>query len=146
TLATDFPAFRSAFKPTIRVPLLSSPWLISSDNQTAGNAIPGVAGGITRQVIRLRMDHERRSPVAENGVVVFPQGHVRIIDRDFRLAGMLNDEVIHVTGMRSFGILQAVLLPFRIEMWACGLEVRRITFRVLMNMDGVLAGLKTLQL
>ena len=52
---------------------------------------------------------------------------------------------MHVAGVMAFGILQAVLLGFGIEMRAGRFEVGGTALGVLMNVDGVLAGRKIMK-
>src|SRR3954453_7699020 len=48
-------------------------------------------------------------------------------------------EIVHVAGMVALRILQAMLLTLRIEMRASGLEIRRITLRLLMEVQSMLS-------
>ena len=65
-------------------------------------------------------------------------GESRLIDDSpVRSAVRFHCEVVHVAGVRSFRVLQAVQLRCRVEVCACCLESRTFTFRHFMKMDGV---------
>ncbi len=68
------------------------------------------------------------------------EGYVFVLDGRIGFAFHVNDEVLHVTGVVAFRIVESVLLAIRIEMRAGGFEVWRIALGTLMEVDGVLAG------
>ena len=86
------------------------------------------------------MNHNRCASVAEDGVLAFAQRDIRISDAGLRLAIVVNDEILHVAGVRSFRIVEPVLFAVWIEMRAGRLEVGRIALGILMNMNSVLTG------
>jgi len=73
---------------------------------------------------------------------------IDILIHDFRLGASVgfDQEILHIAGMWAIRILQAMLFVIRIEMGSCGLEVGRLALGVLMNMYGVLAGRKMLEI
>ena len=86
------------------------------------------------------MDHQRGSSVGEHRVRAFSQRHIGVSDGHLGFAGVVNDDVLHITSVRTFRIVEPVLPALWVEMRTGRLEVRGITFRILMKMDGVLSG------
>lgn len=74
------------------------------------------------------------------------ESYVFIFDLRVGFALGIDGEVFHITGVVAFRIIESVLLAFGIEMWAGGLEIRRFALRLLMEMDGVLAGRKIVEM
>jgi hypothetical protein len=107
----------------------------------AGDAVASVACRIGLHVIRLGMDHQRSSAVAEQRVAVAAssQVHIGITDPDPRFAVLVHREVHHVPGVMAVRILKAVLFAIWIEVWPRRLEVWRIATGILMNVDRVFA-------
>jgi len=93
------------------------------------------------------MNDNRRSAIAEERVASRAVSQADIVVRQFfgRLAGFVDAEVHHVASVVPFGILQTVLFPIGIEVWACGLEVRAVALGVLMKVDGVPARWQIMQ-
>jgi len=105
----------------------------------ASNAVPGVARRICLHVVGFGVNHQRRSTVTEERVAV--RAEIDVFDRspEMRVTLRVGGEVIQIAGVMAFRILQAMLLVVRIEVWSRRLEIRSITFRVLVNVNGVLS-------
>ena len=112
--------------------------LLFCDHATS-NAIARVSGGVGFHVVSFGVNHQRSSTVAENGVVVIPPIHVFVDDLRFRSAVCVHGEIWHIPGVMALGIFQSMLFVVRIEMCTGGFEVRWITLRILVDMDGMLA-------
>ena len=91
------------------------------------------------------MNHQRRSAIAEYGMGVAPGVYVLVRNAGFGRPVGLDGEILHVARVMSFRILEAMLLPIRIEVSPGGFEIGTLTLCVLMDMHGVLAGRKILQ-
>ena len=115
-------------------------------NCAAGDAISGSAGGIGRIVVRFRVDDDRSASVAEERVGVGAEGYVFVLDLRIGFALGVDGEVFHVAGVMAFGIVESMLLAFRIEMRTGGFEIRRVAFGILMEMYSVFAGGKTVKM
>ncbi len=111
----------------------------------AGDAVAGVAGGIGLHVVGLGVDDDGGAAVAEEGVGAVAEGYVVILESGVGFAFHVDDEVLHVAGVVAFGIVEAMLFAVGIEMGAGGFEIGRIAFGVLVEVDGVLAGRKIVQ-
>ena len=112
----------------------------------AGDAISGSSGWIGLVIVCLGVDDDCGASVAEERVRVGAESDVLVLDLRIGFAFRVDGEVRHVSGMVAFGIFQTVLFPIRIEMRAGGFEIRRIARRILMEVDGVFAGRKTVKL
>ena len=106
----------------------------------AGDAVPGVAGGIRLVVVGFGVDDYRRTAVAEQRVGAVAQCYI-VVQHLYSIDSALSidREIAHITSVVAFGIIESVLLTFRIEMWTGGFEVWAIALRVLMKVDSVLA-------
>jgi hypothetical protein len=105
----------------------------------AGYAVAGVAGGIGLHVVGFGVDYEGRAAVAEQRVGAVGEGDVGILERNIGFTGCADGEVLHVSGVMAFGIVEAVFLAVGIEMRAGGFEIRSIAIGILVKVDGVLA-------
>jgi hypothetical protein len=92
------------------------------------------------------MDDEGCSAAREDRVGSRRKRHPRVSHHRLRRTVGRDREVLHVACVRPERILQAVLLAVRIEVRTGGLERRRLAFRRLMNMDGMLAGWQILEI
>lgn len=112
----------------------------------AGDARAGVARRVGLHVVGRGMNDQRSSAVAENGVRTSTHRYIGS-DRCF-LRGPVGcyRKVLHIAGVRALRVLQPVLLLLRIEMPARRRESWNLALRVLMNMNGVLAGRQILQI
>jgi hypothetical protein len=108
-------------------------------NYAAGYAVSGVAGGIGLHVVGFGVDYDRGAAVAEEGMGAVAKSHVVILQLGMRDTFVVHVEIFHVAGMVAFGILQAVFLPFRIEVGAGRLEIGAVALGILMKVDGMLA-------
>jgi len=106
----------------------------------AGDAVAGVAGGIGLHVVGFGVDDDRGAAVAEEGMRAVAESYVFVLQGRVGFAFHVDGEVQHVAGVVAFGIIESVLLAIGIEMRAGGFEVGRIALRVLVEVDGVLAG------
>lgn len=87
------------------------------------------------------MNYQSSASVAEYRVWTFTQLDIGVSDGHVPgFAVVVDDEILHVASVWSFGIVEAVFLTIGIEMRAGRLEVRGIALGILMNMDGVLTG------
>src|SRR5579863_10231088 len=73
------------------------------------------------------------------------EGHVFVDETAMGLAISVDGEVLHVTSVMTFRILESMLLVVGIEMRACRLEVGRIALRVLVNVNSMHAGRQIVQ-
>lgn len=108
-------------------------------NHATGNPIPGISSGVGLHVIGFGVNDDSRSGIAEKRMAVVAKVYILVRERELRLTVSTHGEVGHVTGMATLGILQAVLLPVRIEMWTCRFEVWLIALGVLMEVQRMLA-------
>ena len=96
---------------------------------------------VGHHVVRFLVNDERRAPVGEDRVfrVLLERnavGHEGDVVRAVRHYLQVNG---HVARVRSLGILGSMLFVVGIEMAARGLEIRPIAFRVLMDVERMLA-------
>ena len=85
-----------------------------------------------------RVNHNRSSSIAKDGVVIVAEGYVGRDDRNVGGAVGANDER-KIRDVASRCCVMAVLSAAGIEMRASGFEVGRFAFCDLMNVDGVFA-------
>ena len=69
------------------------------------------------------MDHDGHSSIAQKRSRTFLQRDIWIFDIRLGFPILTDREILHVAGVMSLGIFEAVLLAFRIEMSAGRLEV-----------------------
>lgn len=86
------------------------------------------------------MDHQCSPSMAENRIVSLAHRDVTRDDGFCRCTVRGDREVLDVACMRAFWVFQPMLFMLRVEVAACGLEIRRLTGRVFMNVNCVLAG------
>ncbi len=106
----------------------------------AGDAIARVPGGIGLHVVGFRVNNDGGAAVAEERVGAVAEGHVFVFHGGIGFALHIDCEVQHVAGVVAFGVIEPVLFAVGIEMRPGGLEVGRIALRILMEVNGVLAG------
>jgi hypothetical protein len=92
------------------------------------------------------VDDDRSASVAEERVGVGAESYVFVLDLRIGFALGIDGEVFHVAGVMTFGIIEAMLLAFGIEMRTGGFEIRRIAFWILVEVNGVLAGGKAVKM
>lgn len=92
------------------------------------------------------MNDNGGATVAKERVGAIAQGYVFVFKRDVGLTCRADDNVLHVAGVVAVGILQSMLLVFRIEVRAGRLEVGSFALGVLMKVNAVLARRKVMQL
>src|SRR5271165_1061796 len=121
--------------------------MLWGDDDAAGDTPPRIAGGVRLHVVGLLVDHDGGAPVGEDGVGGRGvKAHVLVHQGYGDLAVGLHGQVLgHVAIVVTVGILVSVLLGCGVEVSAGGLEVGWIALGVLVNVDGVLAGRKVLQ-
>ena len=112
----------------------------------AGDAVAGSAGGIGLIVVGFGVDDDGSAAVAEERVGSLTESYVCVLKFRIGLAFRIHSEVLHVTGVVAFGIVESMLFAFGIEMAAGRLEVGRIALGGLMKVDGVLAGWEIVKL
>lgn len=64
------------------------------------------------------MDYKGGAPIAEHGTCALSERDMGILDIGLGLAGVVNDEIRHVAGMRSVRTVDSVLFAVRVEMGA----------------------------
>jgi hypothetical protein len=109
-------------------------------DHAAGDAVSGVAGGVGLHIVGFGVDHDGGAAVAEQRVGAFAEGDVIILQHCLSVSFSVDGEVLHVTGVVAFGIIESVLLAFWIEMRSGRFEVGSVALGVLVEVDGVLAG------
>ena len=114
-------------------------------DRAASDAISRIAGRIGLHVISFGVNHQCGSAIAEERVAAAVEIHVLIQNCSFGAAVTINSEVVHITGVMTFGVHEAVLLVIRIKVRTNRLEIGRRAGRVLMKVDGVLARRKAMQ-
>ena len=107
---------------------------------------PELPEGSVFIVVGFGVDDDRGAAVAEERVGVVAESYVFVLQFAIGFAFGVDGEVRHVAGVVAFGILQAVLFAVGIEMRAGGFEVGGIALGILMEVDGVLAGRKTVKM
>ncbi len=115
-------------------------------NHAAGDAVSGVARGIGLLVVGLGVDNERCTAITEYRVAVVAPVDILIKNMEMRFAVRTRGEVGVVAGVVALRILQSMFLSVRIEMRPGRLEVGGVAFRILMKMDGMLAGRQILKI
>src|ERR1700689_1788714 len=108
-------------------------------DHAAGDAGAGVACRVRLHVVGLFMNHERGSTIGEDGVIAIAHVDAGVGDGRLGLTLGVDGEVGHITGVMSFGIVQAMFLPLGIKVRTGGGEFGGLAFGVLMDMDRVLA-------
>lgn len=83
------------------------------------NAIASISRRIRFHVVRFRMHNQRSSTITEYRVVVAGQTDVLVRDRGLGRAVRSYREVLHIAGVVTFRIFQAVLLAVGIQVSAC---------------------------
>jgi hypothetical protein len=115
-------------------------------DRAAGDAVAGVAGGIGLHVVGFGVDDDAGAAVAEQGMAIGAfVGDVFVHEAEFGLAFGVDGEVVHVAGVMAFGILQSVLFGVGIEVRAGGFEVGGFALGILVNVNGVFAGRKIME-
>jgi hypothetical protein len=107
-------------------------------DHTAGDPVASIPCRIGLHVIRLGVNHQCRSAIAEQGVAVVAESDVLVHYPELGCALGAYVEVVHVAGMVAFGILQAMLLALGIEVRSGRLEIRRVALRLLMKVQRML--------
>src|SRR6185437_6749129 len=113
-----------------------------SDDST-GDARATVAGGIRHLIVRTGVDDQRTAIAVEQAGGAGRERDPRGGERDVGDTARGHRYVRIVTGVRTVGILQSVLLPHRIVVPARAGERRRgaaVAFTDFVEMDSVLAG------
>ena len=112
----------------------------------AGDAVAGASGGIGLHVVSFGVDDDGRASVGEQRMRSITEGHVFVLYTRARFSLRIDGKVQHVAGVVAFRILESVLFAVGIEVRARRLEIGSIALWVLMEMDGVLAERKIVQL
>ncbi len=124
-------------------PTSSVPQVLLHDllrDYAAGDAVAGVAGGISLHVVGSGVDDDRGTAVAEKRMRSVAESYIFVFHRRIGLPFYVDDKIEHIAGVMAFGVVESMLLVFGIEMRAGGFEVGRIALGILMKVDGVLAG------
>jgi len=106
---------------------------------SAGDSVAGIAGWIGFHVIGLGVNYDSRSAVTEERVSIAAEIYIFIRKPHFSLSVGAHCEVGHVTRMVAIGTVKAVLFAVRIKVRTRGFEIGRIAFRILVEVDCVLA-------
>ena len=116
-------------------------------DDAAGDAIACVSGGVGLHVVGLFVDDDGGASVGDDAVggggvkgeiVNFEGGLAEVTFAD-------SDVLRKVAGVVAHGILKAVLFVLGIEVWAGGLEVRGVAQGLGVDVDGMLADGKILE-
>ena len=108
-------------------------------DHSAGDAVAGIAGWVGLHVVGFGVDYDCGAAIAEERVSVGAEVYIFIGEPDFSFSVGAYGEVGHVAGMVAVGTVKAVLFAVRIKVRACGFEIGRVAFRVLMEVDCVFA-------
>src|ERR1700738_4251078 len=65
----------------------------------AGNTVSCVSGRVSLHIVRLSMNHQGRTAIAEQGMTVVAEGYVFVHNPEFSFAFGVYREVVHVAGM-----------------------------------------------
>ena len=107
------------------------------------DAVTRIAGWIRLVIIRLGMDHERRSAIREDRAVLAIRE--RRVDRRLRSPIGFHREVHQVTHVMAVRALQPVLLACGIQVRPRGGKSRPLALGILMDVDSVLARRQVLE-
>src|SRR5262249_38315990 len=103
---------------SVRIPASGfrhSAWCLLDDS--AGDAIAGIAGRVGHVVVLARVHHHRRAAVLEHGVGLALLERDLLDDDLLRQVSALGDtNIVHVAGVMAFLVELAVLLLLGIEM------------------------------
>ncbi len=91
------------------------------------------------------MNYQRRAATSEQRIRIVAEIYFHISHRRNRSPVLIDDEIIHVTGMRTFRILEPMFFRIRIEMRSGSFESRTFTLGKLMEVDCMRARRKILQ-
>ena len=106
---------------------------------SAGDSVAGIAGWISLHVIGFGVNYDSRSAVSEQRVSVAAEIYIFIRKPHFSFSVGAHCKVGHVTRMVAIGTVKAVLFAVRIKVRTRGFEIGHIAFRILVEVDGVLA-------
>lgn len=112
----------------------------------AGDSVPGIARGVGLHIVSFGVNDHGGATIAEDRVVVVTERDIRVRHRCLGRSVRSHREILHIASMSAVRVLQSVLLAIGIEVPASRLEIGRITFRVLMDVNGVLARRQTFQI
>ena len=104
----------------------------------AGDAVSRISRRVGLQVISLGMNDQGGAAIAEKRVAVISESYIRVQHFQLGTPIGLHDEIVHITGVMAFRILQAVLLSLRIEMRAGRFEIGRIALCLAVEVQSVL--------
>jgi len=108
-------------------------------HDAASDAVAGIAGGVSLHVVGFGVNYDCRAAIAEERVSVGAEVYIFIGEPDFGFSVGAHGEVGHVAGVVAIGTVKAVLFSVWIKVRTCGFEIRRIAFRILMEVDCVFA-------
>ena len=108
----------------------------------AGDPVSGISRWVGLHVVRLGVNHDCGPAVAEQRMAVVAEIHILVLNGELGRSAFRDGEIRHVAGVVTFRILQSMLFVIRVKVWPGRLEVRHVTFRVLVNMDSMFPGRK----
>jgi len=109
------------------------------------DTVTGRASGVGLHVVRTRVNHERGPAVREHRVRLAAERDALRHDHALRGAVRGHREVLHVTGVRTLGALESVLLRGGVEVTARGRERRSFALRSRVHVQCMLSWLQILQ-
>src|ERR1700748_2846577 len=99
-------------------------------DDTAGDAVAGVAGGVRHEIVGLRVDDQGRSAIVEERIGSVFKGDAVSQKCSFAIALLVHRQIHEVAKMwmRICGVVDAVMGVSRVEVAASGGEGRGIAF------------------
>ena len=115
-------------------------------NCAAGDSCSGVTGWIGLHIVRLLVNHQSGATVGEQGVGSLAESDVGIHDGGLGGSFSGDSEVLHVTSVRPFGVLEAMVLLFGVEMASGGRKCGRLAGGVLMKVKRMFTWRQAMQI
>lgn len=116
------------------------PFLLLDD--TAGDAVAGIAGGVAHQVVGFRMDHQRSSTVVKERVCAVGERGAFDGEAKLAIAVRTHREIGQITEMRTrfLRIVDAVMGAGGVKVATGGGEGRAFALADVVDVNTVLAG------
>jgi hypothetical protein len=115
-------------------------------DHAAGDAVAGISGGIGFIVVGFGVDDDGCATVGEERMRVAAEIYVLVLKLCAGLASGVDGEVSHVTGVMTLGVIESVFFAVGIEVRTGGFEVGAIALGILMEVDGVFARRKAVEM
>ena len=118
---------------------LNNPLLL---DDSTGDAIAGIPGGVRREIIGFSVDHKRCTAVMKERIG--PVAECDASDRESRIAlsFIIHGQILQITEMRVriLGVMDAVMGAGRVEMTAGGSKRRPFAFADIVDVNAMLTG------